>query len=382
MRCNALEGGDNPVLKVSPVPVKRQQTDADLLALFAQRGFVPSDVPILQPAEPFIELSGEDIRRRLYLVADAGDEETCLRPEFTIPAARAYLGNGHPETSAFAFVGPVFRQRTDAPGEFVQAGLESFGRTDIEAADADMLALAIETEAALGGQDLTIRIGDVGLSAALIAALDLPAVVARRLRQVGFNKGAGAGAAANGLSAYQGVLHALKGTDPAEARAFVTDLLSIAGLKAVGGRTPQEIADRFLEKAEDTGAGLSSEQTAILTHFSAITGTPGQVAADVRKLAAETKLDLSAALHRFEARNAALAARGIPLARLNASTAFARNLDYYTGFVFEFVASGQDRPAIAGGRYDGLLRRLGAKADIPAVGCAIWLERFSRGATA
>lgn len=367
------------------MPVKRQKIDADLLALFARRGFVPSDVAILQPAEPFIELSGEDIRRRLFLVSDASGDEICLRPEFTIPAARAYLANGHPAVSAFAFVGPVFRQRSDAPGEFVQASLESFGRSDLEAADADMLALAIETETALGGRELTIRIGDVGLSAALIAALDLPAVVARRLRQGGLGKvaGAEAPAPANGLSAYQGVLHALKGADPAEARAFVTDLLSIAGIKAVGGRTPQEIADRFLEKAEDSGAGLSGEQAAILKRFSAISGAPDKVAADIRALGAATGLDLASAVDRFEARNAAMAARGIDLARLQASTAFARNLDYYTGFVFEFIGAGQDRPAIAGGRYDGLLRRLGAASDIPAVGCAIWLERFSpTGATA
>lgn len=360
------------------MPLTRSSREVDLMALFRQHGFVPSDVPILQPAEPFIELSGEDIRRRLFLVSDGAAEETCLRPEFTIPAARAYLAHGRLERADYAFVGPVFRQRVDAPGEFVQAGLESFGRTDVEAADADMLALAVETETLLGGGNLTIRIGDVGLSAALLAALDLPATVARRLRQRGLDNPATSVAVpeGNGLAAYRGVLSALKGADPAEARAFVKDLLSIAGLKAVGGRTPAEIADRFLEKAEDTGSGLAPEQDALLRRFSAIAGTPDQVAAALSALAKDAGLDLAAALDRFAARNAAFRRRGIALERLEASTAFARNLDYYTGFVFEFIAPGRERPAIAGGRYDGLLKRLGAGADCPAVGCAIWLERF------
>lgn len=360
------------------MPLTRSSREADLLTLFQRHGFAPSDVPILQPAEPFIELSGEDIRRRLFLVSEGASEETCLRPEFTIPAARAYIAHGLQGRADYAFVGPVFRLRTDAPGEFIQAGLESFGRTDVDAADADMLALAMETESALGARNLSIRIGDVGLSTALLAALDLPAAVLRRLRQSGLQRLASAETrpVGNGLAGYQGVLNALKGADPAEARAFVKDLLSIAGLKAVGGRTPGEIADRFLEKAEDGGSSLSAEHADVLQRFAAIAGPPDTVAAGVRALARDAGLPLTAAIDRFEARNRAMAARGIDLARLSASTAFARNLDYYTGFVFEFIAPGTDRPAIAGGRYDGLLRRLGAATDRPAVGCAIWLERF------
>jgi len=349
----------------------------DLMALFARHGFDAGDVPILQPAEPFVELSGEDIRRRLFLVSEAGAEEMCLRPEFTIPAARAWLSASCAGQRAQAFIGPVFRQRADGSGEFIQAGLESFGRTDIEAADAELLALAIEAEALLGPARRTIRMGDVGLLAALTGAMNLPAAVVRRIRR---NGGAGVSAAeparTSGLSAYTGVLNALKGADPDEARAFVKDLLSIAGLKAVGGRTPAEIAERFLIRAEDDGAGLAAEQAALLARFRAISGDPDAVSAEVRALSADAGIDLDAALDRFDARTGFMAARGIDLSRLSASAAFARNLDYYTGFVFEFVAADAARPAIAGGRYDGLLRRLGAPADVPAIGCAIWLERF------
>lgn len=359
------------------MPLSRQTAEADLLALFQQSGFTPSEVPILQPAEPFIELSGEDIRRRLFLVSDTGSEEMCLRPEFTIPAARAHIAaHEMPAVAAYAFAGPVFRQRAEGPGEFVQAGLESFGRSDIEAADAEMLALAIEAEAVLGGPQHQIRIGDVGLAAGLIDELQLPNAVARRLRQQGMSAAAAEKPRASGLSSYQGVLNALKGADPAEARAFVKDLLSIAGLKASGGRTPQEIADRFLEKASEETTGLSAEQAEILKRFLAISGDPDSVAVEVRALGAEAGLDLNAAVDRFETRTGFMAARGIDLGRLHAAAGFTRNLDYYSGFVFEFVGKPGDRPAIAGGRYDGLLKRLGAKADIPAVGCAIWLERF------
>ena len=60
------------------------------------------------------------------------------------------------------------------------------------------------------------------------------------------------------------------------------------------------------------------------------------------------------------------------------AAAFVRDLDYYTGFVFEAVdaAFPQSRPVLGGGRYDGLARRMGASSDLPAVGAAIWVERL------
>src|SRR6266849_172373 len=45
-----------------------------LLLSFAQAGYVRAEPAILQPAEPFLDLSGEDIRKSLYLTTDAGGE--------------------------------------------------------------------------------------------------------------------------------------------------------------------------------------------------------------------------------------------------------------------------------------------------------------------
>ncbi|MFZ1173567.1 MAG: ATP phosphoribosyltransferase regulatory subunit, partial [Bradyrhizobium sp.] len=65
-----------------------------LLLSFAQAGYVLAQPPVLQPAEPFLDLSGEDIRKSLYLTTDGTGEELCLRPDLTIPVARQYLASG------------------------------------------------------------------------------------------------------------------------------------------------------------------------------------------------------------------------------------------------------------------------------------------------
>src|SRR5579885_1665358 len=128
-----------------------------LLLSFAQAGYARSEPAILQPAEPFLDLSGEDIRKSLYLTTDASAEELCLRPDLTIPVARDYLASpraGQP--AGFSYLGPVFRYRGGAPNQFLQAGIESFGRQDRAAADAEMLALALKATDAVG-VDVEIR---------------------------------------------------------------------------------------------------------------------------------------------------------------------------------------------------------------------------------
>ena len=44
-----------------------------LLSSFAKAGYARSEPAILQPAEPFLDLSGEDIRKSLYLTTDPGE---------------------------------------------------------------------------------------------------------------------------------------------------------------------------------------------------------------------------------------------------------------------------------------------------------------------
>ena len=59
---------------------------------------------------------------------------------------------------------------------------------------------------------------------------------------------------------------------------------------------------------------------------------------------------------------------------INFVTNFGRDIEYYTGIVFE-VFSGTKEIA-SGGRYDDLLKSLGAKKSIPAVGAAINLKNM------
>src|SRR3954471_3697114 len=358
-----------------------------LLLSFAQGGYLQAEPAILQPAEPFLDLSGEDIRKSLYLTTDASGEELCLRPDLTIPVARDYLASpraGQP--AGFCYLGPVFRYRGSAPSEFLQAGIESFGRQDRAAADAEMLALGLEAVAASGLAEVEIRTGDVGLFNALLDALDLFPVWRRRLvkdfnRKISLEQDIEHLTVATGSARneYQGVLAALAGSDRKAALALVTDLMSIAGATNVGGRSVSEIADRFLEQSTLKGGGLPREKREAIRRFLAISGDPDDALRQLRALAADAKLDITAAIDQFESRIGFMAARGIQLSKTRFATSFGRGLDYYTGFEFELHKKGNGtEPLVAGGRYDGLMTQLGAGTPIPAVGFSIWIEALKQ----
>jgi ATP phosphoribosyltransferase regulatory subunit len=361
---------------------------ASLIARFERAGYAIAQPAILQPAEPFLDLSGEDIRRRMYLTTDAAGRELCLRPDLTIPVASDYLrSRTGPTPAGFCYLGPVFRQGREGASEFLQAGIESFDRQDIAAADAEMVMLGLEASAHYDINMPEIRMGDVGLFSNLIAALDLAPGWKRRLTK-DFNRQASlahdletlAPHAGKEQRGYHGVLAALAGSDPQGAHALVADLLSIGGMSTVGGRSVDEIADRFLEQAElGATAALPGKMRGLIERFLEISGDPDLVAARLRTLMREEGLALGPAIDLFDARVGFLAQRGLDVRNIRFSTAFGRGLDYYTGFVFELHnPGGGDGPLVAGGRYDALLTRLGSDQPIPAVGFAVWIDRLAQ----
>jgi ATP phosphoribosyltransferase regulatory subunit len=368
-------------------------TPDDLLALLAKAGYRRVLPNVLYPASVFLDLSGEDLRRRMYLTTDAEGNELCLRPDLTIPTALLHLaGPDAAAEAAYCYLGPVYRFRQNAPGEFVQAGIEVFGRADREAADAEVMARAAEMVARWGVAMTEVRLGDLGLFAAMLDALRLPPVWRRRLQRDAAREGGlsrdlamltGGGAEVAPAGNHAALLAALDGADPRAARAVVEDLLSIAGIATVGGRTAGEIADRFLEKARLSAVStLPAESCEVLRRYLGIAGSPTDCAAAVRALIADAGLGgddgLARAIAAFERRTALLAARGFDDGAMRAATAYGRRLDYYTGLVFEFHAEGRSDlgPLAGGGRYDSLLQALGAPEPVPAVGCAVWMERL------
>ena len=152
-----------------------------LIASFERAGYARVAPAILQPAEPFLDLSGEDIRKRMYLTTDPRGRELCLRPDLTIPVSCDYLASQGRQAGGLLLsrpgVPPSRRRRRRIP-----AGRHRIVRPPRHrAADAEMLALGLDATTHYGLAQPDIRMGDVALFSALVAALDLAPAWKRRL---------------------------------------------------------------------------------------------------------------------------------------------------------------------------------------------------------
>lgn len=367
---------------------------AKLVGLFANAGATPIELPVLYHSDLFVDLIGEDIRRRLYVAPGANGEMMAMRPDFTIPACLHHLAHGEAgRTETYGYVGPVFRQRTDGqPGEFHQAGIESINPDGGVAFDASSVQQAVEAVISLSGQKPVVAIGDRALFSALLSALETPVVWRRRLegafgdRAVLDKMLARLGSInLEGEAPASGLARLLDGKAPDDVRDAVEEMLAIAGLATVGGRSVDDIAERYIEKAQLAAkAGWDAEKLDCLNRFLAISGTATEALASLKSFDAEENGCLGAALATFEARLEAIGAILPDGTELQFRADFGRRLDYYSGFNFELYFHGARKPVAGGGRYDSLLGLLSPQTDdgdevikaVPAIGFAIWLDRL------
>jgi ATP phosphoribosyltransferase regulatory subunit len=364
----------------------------EIETIFSAASFAKCETDILQPADPFLELSGEDIRRRTYVFMDPYGKELCLRPDMTIPTCLAYLADrasGGAAVQRLSYNGFAFRCQkpgSSRPNEFPQLGIEFIGSPDEAAADAEVFNVTLSACKSAGLEKFGVRMGDLGLFAALINGLDMPEQWRTRIKR-SFWRPKDFTHLLDHLSsersANPGLLRMLSQLGQKEAEAAIEDLLDLKGVEPIGGRTVSEITERLRNKAFDQQAPALPDDTVSLIHdYLTIAGTPEEALKRIRNVASDHSLDLGPALSNLEKRFELIEGGNLEGAELTFATEFGRDFEYYTGFVFEVTHSNlaADTQVAGGGRYDNLLCQLGAEQSTPAAGAMIRADRLKLAA--
>jgi ATP phosphoribosyltransferase regulatory subunit len=155
--------------------------------------------------------------------------------------------------------------------------------------------------------------------------------------------------------------------------------LERSGLELIGTRTLPEIAERLLAAAADAReTPLPADTARLIESYTALKAPAREAAGRLEALVRPHRLDLGEVLAAFRRRLDLLDAAGVDSQGAVFAAEFGRDLEYYTGFVFEIVAPalGPDSPVAGGGRYDSLLADVGAPVPVPAVGSCIHTERL------
>ena len=269
-----------------------------------RRGSAPAAVP--------------DQRRRRHASWRSGPTTRSRSACTTSPPARPSARAG------YAYLGPVFRQRPGESGEFLQAGVESLGRSDRVAADADMLDARLRGGgAARRRASRRSRIGDSALFAALLDALDLARAVA-----------AAAGARLRRHAAAEGADRQLPAAT-ARRRTTASSPRSTAPItrRAPRGRgparrdrprrgrrphAPTRSPSASLEKAAlAAGVGAGAPRAGARPRSSPSPARRPRRSAALRALARARSSTIGKALDRFEQRTEAFADHGIDVDRLD-----------------------------------------------------------------
>src|SRR4030095_10774090 len=132
----------------------------ELATLIAGRDAELVDIPVIQPADQFLDMAGEDLRRRIFLTENENGQSLCLRPEFTIPVCRNHIELNASTPKRYAYLGEVFRQRREGGNEFFQAGIEDLGDATSAPAEARIVGDAMRVVAnRLPGRGLNVTLG-------------------------------------------------------------------------------------------------------------------------------------------------------------------------------------------------------------------------------
>ena len=280
-------------------------------------GFVEYDGPPLEPLDLYTKKSGDEIVGQLYSFTDKGDRQVALRPEMTPTLARmvAAKANAMRKPIRWFSVPQLFRYERQQKGrlrEHFQLNVDIIGEGSV-AADAELLAVAIDVTRALGlgPQDVRARVSDRRLLTALLSHVgvkkaELPAVFAA------IDKA---------------------GREPRDAT-----MEKVA--KAVGSAEARRGVERLLKNSKDL--------TAIAKDFSKAPEIAEQITSMREYLGYLDALGVGK--------------------WVDFDLSIVRGLAYYTGKVFElFDAKGEFRAICGGGRYDDLLSTIGG-VDLPALG--------------
>ena len=358
-----------------------------------RRGYQPVTTPMIEPTDLFLKKSGGELAARMYSFTDPSGRRVSLRPEFTSSVVQAFVDGGLPGPlpQRWCYSGPVFRyEKGGDSGEFEQLGAELIGAGSV-AADAEMLALAVQGLTVLGVRGHRLRIGHVGVAAAMFAGLGLSerssvflmgSLAALRSGSES-PEDARAKAARLGLVAPEANEHVSRITremTPEDAAEMVRGFVGQDVSGSTGQRTPDEILQRYLKKLRQADEpGAFERGLALCGELARAAGPAARVRGRLRRivsrfgLAASVLAPLEGVLTALEQYDL----RGVPVVL---DLGLARGLAYYTGVQFDI-----EHPRVrgthalgGGGRYDDLIGALGGPRTTPAIGFAYGLDHVAR----
>ncbi|MDC0977109.1 ATP phosphoribosyltransferase regulatory subunit [Pelagibacteraceae bacterium] len=345
--------------------MKSKKLSEKIIKTFKTNGFVLSEPDVLLDSEYIIQRSGENFKRSMLTFENEDGKVMCLRPDLTVASCIKFLEKK--SKSKIYYSGQAYRRVNKKGSDFVndQLGIEILGSKNQFQDDFKVIKTILNSTMQIKSKKIQIKVGDISLFKKLINSLDMPERWKLRLIRHFWRP-----------KYFEELLVRLEKNSDIDSVTFDTDKKRFYEMKKmeqdsiIAGRPISEILKRFDKKIRDPRSFNEGKKIVkIIRSFLKINCKLSKLDEKLLDFAKKNNLKKNIFKEFKSIQN---------LKKLNQKitfiTNFGRDIEYYTGIVFE-IFSGIKEIA-RGGRYDDLLKGLGANKNIPAVGAAINLNNI------
>ena len=348
--------------------MKSKNYSEKIINVFKKDGFTLSEPDVLLDSEYIIQRSGENFRKLMLTFEDDTGKSMCLRPDLTVASCIKYLKENSKATSKIFYSGQAYRRSSNPKEKIIndQLGIEIIGSKKKVIDDEKVLKTILKSIDKTKIGNITIKVGDVSLFEKLIESLKIPERWKMRLKRHFWRP-----------QYFEDLLNRLETNSDVDPMAIDLDKKKFSEMKnldqnkEIANRKVSEILSRFDRKIKDPRSFAENKKIVkIIREFLKINCPIFKLEKTLKSFVKKNNLSNIVFKDLSTIKN---------LSKINSktifSTNFGRDIEYYTGIVFEIYNSSKKEIA-RGGRYDGLLKSLGSKKNISAVGAAINLNNL------
>ncbi len=345
--------------------MKSKKLSEQIIKIFKKNGFILSEPDILLESEYIIQRSGENFRRTMLTFENEDGKIMCLRPDLTVASCIKFLEKK--SKSKIYYSGQAYRRTNKKGSDLVidQLGIEIIGSKNKLQDDFKVIKTILNSAEKIRNKNIQIKVGDVSLFKRLIKSLDMPERWKLRLIRHFWRP-----------EYFEELLKRLEKNSDIDLVSFDTDkkrfneMKNMDQSKVIAGRSISEILERFNKKIKDPRSFNEGKQIVkIIRAFLKINCKLTLLDKELSFFIKKNNLDKNIFKEMKSIHNLRKLNREV-----NFISNFGRDIEYYTGIVFEILS--KKKEIARGGRYDDLLKSLGAKKKIPAVGAAINLNNI------
>jgi ATP phosphoribosyltransferase regulatory subunit len=348
--------------------MKSENYSKNIIKVFKKDGFVLSEPDVLLDSDYIIQRSGENFRKLMLTFDDDAGKSMCLRPDLTVAYCIKYLKDNSKANTKIFYSGQAYRRSNSLKDKVIndQLGIEILGSKNKSSDDLKILKTIINSIKKIKIKNTSIKVGDVSLFQKLIESLNIPERWKMRLKRHFWRP-----------KYFEDLLNRLETNSDIDPATVNIDKKKFSEMKnldqnnQIANRKVSEILSRFDRKIKDPRSFAENKKIAgIIREFLKINCEIDKIEKTLIDFVKKNNLSKKVFKDLSTIKN---------LTKISSktifSTNFGRNIEYYTGIVFEIYNSSKKEIA-RGGRYDGLLKSLGSKKNISAVGAAINLNNL------